>query len=71
MKLVFEEVEMSNPNTAAGQKVMQAAADRRILDLCRTFNEIQISGNPLTPEEVRKLVEKRPHIYGVLEAHAS
>lgn len=54
--------------TAAGQKRMQQSADRRLLDVCRTFNDIMTGPNPLTREEVRKLIEKRPDVYGILEA---
>ena len=46
-------------------------ADQRILDICRTFNDIQNSGNPLTPDEVRKLIDRRPGRYSVLEANAT
>jgi len=60
-----------DPSTAEGQKEMQQAADRRILETCKTFNEIQTSGNPLTPDEVRKLIDRRPDRYACLEAWAS
>lgn len=63
---------MNGPNnTAEEQKRMQRNADERIRTICRTYNEIQKSGNPLTPEEVRKLIDKRPDVYGVLEACAA
>ena len=54
--------------TVAGQKGMQRRADQRMLDVCKTFNEIQRGPNPITPEEVDRLIEKRPHVYGVLRA---
>ncbi len=54
--------------TVAGQKRMQRRADQRVLNICTTFNEIQTGPNPLTPEEVDRLIEKRPDIYGVLGA---
>lgn len=60
-----------NPSTAAGQLHMQRTADSRIRSVCRTFNEIQTGPNPLTPDEVRKLIDKRPNIYSVLEKWAS
>jgi len=60
-----------NPSTAAGQLAMQRAADSRILTVCRTFNEIQNGPNPLSPAEVRALIQRRPDVYGVLEAHAA
>ena len=50
------------------QRVKQRQADRRVLDVCRTFNDIQTGPNPLTPAEVDKLIEKRPDVYGVLRA---
>jgi hypothetical protein len=60
-----------DPSTAAGQIQMRRTADQKVLTVCRTFNDIQTSDNPLTPTEVRKLIEKRPAMYGVLEAWAS
>jgi hypothetical protein len=62
---------MFDPSTAEGQLQMQRSADERLRTVCRTFNEIQQSGNPLTPEEIRKLIDKRPEVYGVLEACAA
>lgn len=50
------------------QKQMQRAADQRMLDVCRTFNEIQTGPNPLTQAEIDKLIAKRPSVYGVLKA---
>lgn len=58
-------------NLPIPQKDMQRAADRRILAVCRTFNEIQTGPNPLTPAEVRVLIDRRPDRYSVLEAWAS
>ncbi len=58
------------PSTADGQKAMQRAADQRVLNLCRTFNEIQTGPNPLTPAEVRALIDRHPGRYDVLEANA-
>jgi hypothetical protein len=57
--------------TAAGQLRMQRDADARLRAVCRTFNEIQTGPNPLTPTEVRALIDKRPDVYGVLEAFAA
>lgn len=51
--------------TAEGQKFLQGQADRRLLDVCRTFNEIMTGPNPLTQDEINKLVAKRP-IYQIL-----
>lgn len=62
---------MFDISTAQGQLHMQRAADRRALTVCRVFNEIQTGPKPLTPAEVRQLVELRPDVYGVLEAHAA
>ena len=53
------------------QIVMYQNATKRISSICKTFMEMQNSGNPLTPEEIRGLIRKRPHIYGVLEAWAA
>lgn len=54
--------------TAQGQKRMQRSADRRVLDLCRTFNDVMTGPNPLTKEEIRALIEKRPDVYSILAA---
>lgn len=37
----------------------------------RTFNEVMTGPNPLTPAEVRRLVEKRPVEYGFLDPFAA
>lgn len=52
------------------QHQMQQAADARVNNVCKAFNEIQSGDNPLTPDEVRRLIQKRPEMYGVLEAWA-
>jgi hypothetical protein len=44
--------------------------DQKILAVCRVFNDIQTGSNPLTPEEVSKLIDNRPLVYGVLRANA-
>ena len=41
-------------------------ADARIRTVLRTFNEVQSGSNPLTDDEVARLVELRPHVYGCL-----
>jgi len=58
-------------STVAGQLQMRRDADQRVLDICKTFNEIQTGPNPLSPEEVRALIDRHPNRYGVLEAHAA
>ena len=50
------------------QHQMQQNADARLLSVCKAFSDIQSSGNPLTPEEVDRLIAKRPEAYGVLAA---
>lgn len=42
------------------QKQMWQEAERKSFDLCHTFNEIMTGPNPLTEDEIRKLLEKRP-----------
>ena len=53
------------------QHQMQRAADQRVLTLCKTFNEIQTGPNPLTPDEVRKIILRHPGRYALLEAWAA
>ncbi len=59
------------PNLPPSQKDMQRAAGQRVLTVCRTFNEIQTGPNPLSPAEVRQLIDQHPNRYGVLGAWAS
>lgn len=54
-------------NDVERQHEMRRYADRRILDLCKLFNEIMTGPNPLTRDEIAALVAKRPDVYGVLE----
>jgi hypothetical protein len=56
-------------DTSGEQKQMMKMAQRRIADLCLLFLEIQQGPNPLTKDEIRKLVEKRAD-YGILRAWA-
>lgn len=62
---------MLTPTTPKSQLQLCRAADQRVLDVCRTFNEIQTGPNPLTPDDVRKLIDRRPDMYGVLEKWAT
>ena len=62
---------MFDPSTAEGQIRMQQAADRRVLTICRVFNEIQTGPNRLSPAMVRELIDHHPGRYDILEAHAS
>lgn len=54
----------------ASQKQMSASAERRFFDLCHTFNEIMTGPNPLTKDEIRRLIAKRPEKYGFLSKWA-
>lgn len=56
--------------SAITQKRVARGATKSIFTVCRTFNEIQTGPNPLTRDEVRKLVEKRPDVYGCLRSWA-
>lgn len=56
---------------AVRQEEMYYAAVRKEANVCRAFLEIQDSGNPLTPEQIRILIDKRPELYYILEAWAS
>ncbi len=59
---------VSRAASGTAQKRMARAADQRMLDVCRTFNDIQSGSNPLTQAEIDRLVAKRPTVYGVLRA---
>jgi len=45
------------------QKEMQRNAQRRIADRNRVFVDMMNSSNPLTNEEIDRLIEKRPDIW--------
>jgi len=60
-----------DPSTAEGQKQMQQAADQRVNSLYRTFNEIQTGPNPLSRADVRKLIDRCPARYYMLENWAT
>jgi hypothetical protein len=47
----------------------KADSDRR--DRMRVFNEIMSGPNPLTPEEVRRLMNRRPVEYAFMEAFSA
>ena len=57
--------------TAEGQLRMCRSADQAVLDRCKVFNEIQTGPNPLTPAEVRRLIDRRPEVWGLFEAWAT
>lgn len=40
---------------------------QRIFDACHTFNEIMTGPNPLTKEEIRRLIKKRPNVWGIFQ----
>lgn len=61
-------VEKAPWTTAEGQLRMQRSADERLRTRYRTFNEIMTGPNPLTREEMKKLLARRPDDYGFLEA---
>ncbi len=46
------------------QKQMELAARRRVLAQYVHFNEIQTGPNPLTNEEIKLLIKRRPEIWG-------
>ena len=46
-------------------------ADHRTLGICATYNEMQQGPNPLSPDDVRKLIDRHPGRYDVLEACAT
>ena len=52
---------MSNPKTS---KQFWDAAEKRSATINRTFVEIQQGPNPLSEEEIKKLAEKRPEVWG-------
>lgn len=54
--------------SAAEQHEMRAQTQADILGTFKTFNEIMAGPNPLTKEEIRRLVEKRPGRYAGLRA---
>ncbi|OHD15478.1 MAG: hypothetical protein A2Y38_17500 [Spirochaetes bacterium GWB1_59_5] len=57
--------------TAEGQMRMCRSAEQQLFDRCRTFNEIMTGPNPLTPAEVRKLIDRDPARYHIFERWAT
>lgn len=57
-------------DTTRRQKLMCHNAQRRLFDACHTFNEIMTGPNPLTKEEIKKLIEKRPGVWGIFHRWA-
>jgi len=55
-------------DTTLEQKQMERSASSRIASICKTFNTIMTGPNPLTKEEIRKLIEKRPEVWGIFRA---
>lgn len=43
---------------------------RKVADANATFMEIQNGSNPLTPSEIRQLINRRPWLWGRFEAFA-
>lgn len=56
----------ASKESAEEQRRACRRADARVADLCKAFNEIMTGPNPLTKEEIRALIARRPHVYGVL-----
>ena len=52
-------------DTTPEQKQMERSAAERIFIICRTFNTIMSGPNPLTKAEIKKLIEKRPEVWGM------
>jgi len=50
---------------------MQTCADKRIRDACRTFNDIMTGPNPLTPDEIRRLIDKKGGLWCLFEKWAT
>lgn len=58
---------MSSPDPMTLYRQAEAQRHARM----RTFNEIMTGPNPLTPTEIRKLINKRPDIYSFMEPFAA
>ena len=63
---------MLKPEKGSAQEQVQfaRAAEQRVFDLCRTFNDIMMGPNPLSKDEIQALIKKRPGVYSVLERWA-
>ena len=55
-------------DTSPEQKQMEQSAAERIFIACRTFNTIMTGPNPLTREEIQRLIEKRPGVWGMFRS---
>lgn len=61
-------VKDARKGSAEEQYDIRAQTQADILGTFKTFNEIMTGSNPLTKEEIRKLIEKRPERYAGLRA---
>jgi len=50
-----------------GQLYLCSNADKRVIDVCKTFNEVQTGPNPLTVCEIQTLINKRTSMYYILQ----
>ena len=54
---------------ADDQKRMLRAAQGSYADKCKAFVEIQTGPNPLTKQEIAKLIKRNPERYGFLKGY--
>lgn len=55
---------MKDPSGVAEQKQMEQNSFHRMVEAYLTFCEIQKGPNPLTKDDVRKLIARRPEVWG-------
>lgn len=51
-------------DTTNKQKQMERSAFERSAKAYRTFNDIMTGPSPLTQDEIKRLIEKRPELWG-------
>jgi hypothetical protein len=55
-------------DTIMSQMEMYQQSRDKVLGRMKAFNEIMSGPNPLTQEEIRGLIKKRPYDYGFMKA---
>jgi hypothetical protein len=55
-------------DTTPEQKRMERSAFDRMVEACKVFNTIMTGPTPLTQDEIKHLIAKRPEVWGQFRA---
>lgn len=51
-------------DTTPGQKCLEQDSFAQIIERCKTFDTLMKGPDPLSQEELKKLIEQRPELWG-------